>query len=41
VDIDRGTHFGRLERALDEASKRGWTVADMERDWKKVFAFER
>ena len=38
---DRGSHFGRLERALDEAPKRGWTVADMKGDWRKVFAFER
>jgi haloacid dehalogenase-like hydrolase len=38
---DRGSHFGRLERALDEAPKRGWIVADMKRDWRKVFAFER
>src|SRR5262245_27767093 len=38
---DRGSYFGRLERALDEAPKRGWTVADMKRDWRKVFAFER
>jgi hypothetical protein len=38
---DRGSHFGRLERALDEAPKRGWAVADMKRDWRKVFAFER
>jgi phosphoserine phosphatase len=38
---DRLTLFGRLSRGLDEASKRGWVVVDMKRDWKRVFAFER
>jgi len=37
---DRGSHVGRLERALDEAPKRGWVVVDMKRDWRRVFAFE-
>src|SRR5262249_56753736 len=36
---DRGSHFGRLERALDEAPKRGWTVADMKGDSRKGFPF--
>jgi phosphoglycolate phosphatase-like HAD superfamily hydrolase len=30
---DRDTHVGRLDKALDEARKRGWTVVDMKRDW--------
>jgi phosphoglycolate phosphatase-like HAD superfamily hydrolase len=38
---DRGSHVGRLERALDEAPKHGWVVVDMKRDWKHVFRFER
>jgi hypothetical protein len=29
-----------LDRALDEAGVRGWTVIDMQRDWRRVFAFE-
>jgi hypothetical protein len=37
---DRDSHVGRLDKALDEASAKGWTVVDMKRDWKKVFAFE-
>jgi phosphoglycolate phosphatase-like HAD superfamily hydrolase len=38
---DRKSEVGRLDKALDEAPKRGWLVVDMKRDWKKVFAFER
>jgi len=34
---DRGSHIGKLERGLDEAAARGWIVADMKRDWKKVY----
>lgn len=37
---DRQSHIGRLDKALDEAKAKGWTVIDMKRDWKKVFAFE-
>ncbi|WP_376776645.1 HAD family hydrolase [Rhizobium laguerreae] len=34
---DRETEFGRLDKALDAASIAGWTVVDMEADWKQVF----
>jgi hypothetical protein len=37
---DRRSHIGRLDKALDEAKGRGWTVVDMKADWKKIFAFE-
>ena len=37
---DRKSHIGRLDKALDEATAKGWTVVDMKRDWKKVFPFE-
>jgi hypothetical protein len=37
VAYDRSSHFGRLERGLDEAPKRGWTIVSMKRDWKRVF----
>ena len=37
---DRASKVGRLDRALDEAGVRGWTVIDMQRDWRRVFAFE-
>jgi haloacid dehalogenase-like hydrolase len=38
---DRKSHVGRLDKALDEANAKGWTVVDMKRDWKRVFAFEQ
>jgi phosphoserine phosphatase len=33
---DRTSHIGRLARGLDEAPRRGWTVASMKRDWSAV-----
>jgi hypothetical protein len=36
----RTTPIGGLEHALSEAPKRGWTVVDMARDWKRVFPYE-
>ena len=32
---------GRLDKALGGAKAKGWTVVDMKRDWRRVFAFER
>jgi hypothetical protein len=32
---------GGLEKTLDEAIARGWTVVDMKTDWKRVFPFEK
>jgi phosphoglycolate phosphatase-like HAD superfamily hydrolase len=37
---DRESHIGRLDKALDEATAKKWTVVDMRKDWKRVFAFE-
>jgi hypothetical protein len=37
---DRQSPVGRLDKALDEAQRRGWTVVDMKQDWKKVFPFQ-
>jgi phosphoglycolate phosphatase-like HAD superfamily hydrolase len=34
---DRKSMFGKLDRALDEADKRGWIVANIKDDWKTVF----
>ena len=36
---DRQSHVGKLDKALDEAKANGWTVVDMKRDWRVVFAF--
>ena len=38
---DRQSQIGKLDAALDEAVAKGWTVVDMKRDWKQVFAFDR
>jgi len=37
---DRQSPIGRLDKALDEAQRRGWTVVGMKKDWKKVFPFQ-
>ena len=34
---DRTSSFGKLDKALDEARAKGWTVVDMKRDWREVF----
>ena len=37
---DRKSPIGTLNKALDEAIARGWTVTNMKTEWKKVFPFE-
>ena len=37
---DHQTHVGRLDKALDEALNRGWTVVDMKKDWKVIYPFQ-
>jgi phosphoglycolate phosphatase-like HAD superfamily hydrolase len=37
---DRTSHIGKLDKALDEAASKGWTVVDMKQDWKRVFRFD-
>jgi phosphoserine phosphatase len=34
---DRQSLVGRLDKGLDLAPRRGWTVVDMRRDWKVIF----
>lgn len=34
---DRESHVGKLDKALDEAPARGWTVVDIKGDWKTVY----
>jgi phosphoglycolate phosphatase-like HAD superfamily hydrolase len=38
---DRQSKIGKLDKALDEATAKGWTIVDMKRDWKTVFPIER
>lgn len=41
VAYDRVSHFGKLNRGLDDAAQNRWIVVDIERDWEKVFSFLR
>ncbi len=34
---DRESLIGRLEKGLEEAKAKGWTVVDMKKDWNRVF----
>ncbi|TCI07440.1 haloacid dehalogenase-like hydrolase [Dyella soli] len=34
---DRQSSVGKLDKALDEAMTKGWTVVDMKKDWKQIF----
>ncbi|MGZ9241203.1 MAG: HAD family hydrolase [Candidatus Binatia bacterium] len=36
---DRASSIGRLDKGLDEARAKGWTVVDMKKDWRQVFVF--
>lgn len=37
---DRNSQIGRLDKALDEARTKGWTVVDMATEWKRIYPFE-
>ncbi|OPX99500.1 MAG: haloacid dehalogenase-like hydrolase [Syntrophorhabdus sp. PtaB.Bin006] len=38
---DRRSPIGKLDKALDEAQVKGWTVVDIKKDWKTIFAFQK
>jgi hypothetical protein len=38
---DRKSPVGKLDKALDEAPKRGWQIVDMKRDWNAIYPFQR
>jgi phosphoserine phosphatase len=38
---DRQSHIGKLDKALDEALAKGWTVVDMKKDWKRIYPFDK
>ena len=37
----KAASFGRLDKGLDEATAKGWTVVDMKKDWNTTFAAEQ
>lgn len=38
---DRASIIGHLDKGLDEAAAKGWTVVSMKTDWKRIFTFEK
>ncbi|KGD86828.1 haloacid dehalogenase [Achromobacter sp. RTa] len=38
---DRDSSIGRLDKALDEARSKGWTVVDMEKEWTRIYEFNQ
>ncbi|GLS29526.1 Phosphoserine phosphatase [Mesorhizobium albiziae] len=34
---DRQSHIGKLDKALDEGTAKGWTIVDMKNDWLTVY----
>jgi phosphoserine phosphatase len=38
---DRQDHLARLDKGLDEAAAKGWTVVSMKNDWKTVFPAQK
>lgn len=37
---DRKSPIGQLDKALDQAQAKGWTVVDMKNDWKVIYPYE-
>jgi phosphoglycolate phosphatase-like HAD superfamily hydrolase len=37
---DRQSQIGRLDKALDEAKTRVWTIVDMAAEWRRIYPFE-
>jgi hypothetical protein len=38
---DRKASMGHLDKGLDEAQTKGWTIVDMEQDWKVIYPHEK
>ncbi len=38
---DRKSHIGQLDKGLDEAAAKGWTVVSMKDDWKTIYPPEK
>jgi phosphoglycolate phosphatase-like HAD superfamily hydrolase len=38
---DRTSHIGKLDKALDEAQTKGWTVVDMKKEWRRIYPFDK
>lgn len=38
---DRNSHIGKFNKGWDEAIEKGWTIVDMENDWKVIYPFDQ
>jgi len=38
---DRQAHFGRLDKTLNIAKRRGWVIVDMQKDWQRIFSSDK
>ena len=38
---DRNSHIGQLNKGLDSAARYNWKIIDMQKDWKKIYSFEK
>ncbi len=38
---DRNSSIGHLDKGLDEAQAKGWTIVDMKQDWKIIYPFDK
>lgn len=38
---DRNSSIGKLDKALDEAQQRGWTLVDVKKDWNRIYPDSR
>jgi len=41
LPTDRKSSIGKLDKALDAAKGKGWTVVDMKTDWKVIYQPEK
>jgi len=37
---DRDSYIGQLDKGLDEAIEKGWTIINMKNDWKVIYPFQ-
>ena len=38
---DRKSSIGQLDKALDDAKAKGWTLVSMKDDWRRIFPFDK
>jgi len=38
---DRKSSIGKLDKGLDEAKAKGWTIVDIKKDWNVIFPFDK